>query len=156
MLSNASAIPKASIEGVPLKSMCSIRWVMPATSSFSSRLPARIQIPKETLVASSRGSERTRRPPGSSLLLMLGSLNKALVLQLLQGDAVLLVYVEDPHLHAVALVDHVLDALDPLPARREAGDVDQAVPARHQLDEGPEVRRLDDLAGVDVAGLDVL
>src|SRR3712207_1924163 len=130
MLSKACATPRASISGVPLKSMCSIRWVMPATSSLSSRLPARIQTPKETLVASSKGSEKTRSPPGSSFFLILGSL-KGLVLQLLEGDPVLLVYVEDPDLHAVALVDYVLNAIDALLARGEAGDVDQAVPTRH-------------------------
>src|SRR5215211_131230 len=152
MLSKACAMPRAFISGVPLKSMCSIRWLMPATSSLSSRLPARIHTPRATLVDSSRGSEKTLKPSGSSLFLMLGSL-KGLLLQLLEGDAVLLVDVEDPHLYAVALVHDVLDAIDALPARRQAGDVDQAVAARHQLDEGAEVRRLHDLTGVDVAGL---
>src|SRR3712207_3397229 len=103
MPSKAWATPRASMSGVPLKSMCSIRWLIPATSSLSSRLPARIQTPKETLVASSRGSEKTRKPPGRSFLTMLGSL-KGLILQLLEGDAVLLVYLQHPHLHAVALV----------------------------------------------------
>src|SRR3712207_6828856 len=155
MLSKAWATSRASMSGVPLKSMCSMRCEMPATSSLSSRLPARIQTPKETLVASGKGSEETRSPVGSLFSLMLGSL-KSLVLQLLQRDAVLLVYVEHPHLHAVALVHHVLDAFDPLLARGEAGDVDQPVAARHQLDEGAEVRGLDHLAGIDVARFDVL
>ena len=55
------------MSGVPLKSMCSIRWLMPATSSFSSREPARIQTPRETLVASARGSVKTLRSPGKIL-----------------------------------------------------------------------------------------
>src|SRR3712207_1155285 len=155
MLSKACATPRASISGVPLKSMCSIRWVMPATSSLSSRLPARIQTPREMLVASFKGSEKTRSPPGSSFFLTLGSL-KGLLLQLLEGDAVLLVDFQHPHLHAVALRDDVLDPVNAPLARREAGDVDQAVPPRRQLDEGAEVRGLYDLAGVDVPGLDVL
>src|SRR3712207_2587998 len=116
MLSKAWATSRASMSGVPLKSMCSIRWEMPATSSLSSRLPARIQTPKETLVASARGSEKTRSPVGNLFSLMLGSL-KTLVLKLLKRDTVLFVYVEHPHLHAVALVHHVLDALDPLLSR---------------------------------------
>src|SRR5215212_11323463 len=149
MLSKACAISRAFMSGVPLKSMCSIRWLMPATSSLSSRLPARIQTPRATLVDSSSGSDKTRRPPASSLSLMLGSL-KGLLLQLLEGDAVLLVDVEDPHLHAIALVHDVLDAIDALLARREAGDVDQAVAAWHQFDEGTEVRSLHDPSGVDV------
>src|SRR5215207_1346883 len=109
MLSKASAIPKAFIEGVPLKSMCSMRCVIPATSSFSSRLPARIQIPKETLVASSKGSEKTLKPPGSSCTFTFPSL-KNLVLQLLQGDALLLVYVQDANLNTVTLGN---DGLNP-------------------------------------------
>src|SRR5919199_2088314 len=156
MASKACATPRASMSGVPLKSICSIRWVMPATSSLSSRLPARIQIPKETLVDSSRGSAKTRSPPGSSFCLMLGSLKGYLSLHFLEGDAVLLVYVEDTHLHAVALVDHVLNALNPLLTRGETGDVDQAVAPRHELNEGPEIGRLHDPTRVDVAGLYLL
>src|SRR3712207_2468757 len=119
------------------------------------RPPRSTLFPYTTLFRSSRGSEKTRKPPGRSFFTMLGSL-KGLILQLLEGDAVLLVYLQHPHLHAVALVHHVLHALDALLARREAGDVDQAVPARDELDEGAEVGSLDDLPGVDVPGLDVL
>src|SRR5215212_3890836 len=156
MPSKAWATPRASMSGVPLKSMCSMRWVMPATPSLSSRLPARIQTPRETLVASSRGSEKTLSPPGRAFVLMLGSLIKALFLQLLEGDAVLLVYLEDPHLDAVALAHDVLDTLDALFSGGEAGDVNKAVPSRRELDEGAEVGGLDDLARVDVTRLHVL
>ena len=55
----------------------------------------------------------------------------------------------------VALVQHVLDGLDAL-AGRDVRDVQQAVGALRQLDEGAERRRLDDLAGVLVADLDLL
>src|SRR5919199_4613065 len=94
MASKACATPRASMSVVPLKSMCSIRWVIPATSSLSSRLPARIQTPSDTLVATERGSEKILKPPGSSFALTFLWL-KGLVLHLLQRDAVLLVDVED-------------------------------------------------------------
>src|SRR5918998_2004804 len=156
MLSKASAMPRASIEGVPLKSMCSMRCVIPATSAFSSRLPARIQTPKDTLVAPSRGSEKTLKPPGSSFTLTFLSPINVLLLHLLQRDAVLLIYLEHTHLDPVALRDDVLDPLDALAARRQARDVHQPVAPRNELDEGAEVRGLHHLAGVDLPGLDFL
>src|SRR3712207_7019171 len=67
------------------------------------RPPRSTLFPYTTLFRSSRGSEKTRKPPGRSFFTMLGSL-KGLILQLLEGDAVLLVYLQHPHLHAVALV----------------------------------------------------
>ena len=94
---------------------------------FSSRLPARIQTPRETLVASANGSEKTRSPLGNSFSRTFGSA-KLLLLYLLQRDAVLLVDVEHPNLDRVALAHHVLDPLDPLLAGREARDVQQGRP----------------------------
>src|SRR4051812_9259526 len=155
MPSKASAIPKAFIEGVPLKSMCSIRWLMPATSSLSSRLPARIQTPKETLVTSERGSEKILTPPGSSFTLTFLSLKRS-VLHLLQRDAFLLVDLKHTHLDPVALRDNVLDPLDPLSTRGQPRDVHEPVAARCELDEGAEVGGLHYLARVDLSGLDIL
>ena len=54
----------------------------------------------------------------------------------------------------VAAADHVLDVRDP--ARADVRDVQQAVGALLQLDEGAELGRLDDLAGVRVADLGLL
>src|SRR5579884_509720 len=59
------------------------------------------------------------------------------------------------HVDLVALVEHVLDAVDAL-ARGHVGDVQQAVGALGEFDEGAERRRLDDLADVFVADLDLL
>ena len=59
------------------------------------------------------------------------------------------------HLDLVAAVEHVLDRVDPL-AGRDVRDVQQAVGALGQLDEGAEGRGLDDLAGELVADLDLL
>src|SRR6478672_3934087 len=73
-----------------------------------------------------------------------------------QADApALAVDLDHAHGDLVALVEHVLDGVDPL-ARRHVGDVQQAVGALGQLDEGPEGRRLDDLAVEGVADLDLL
>src|SRR3954449_3742974 len=55
----------------------------------------------------------------------------------------------------VALVEDLLDGVDAL-AGRDVGDVQQAVGALGQLDEGAERGRLDDLAGERVADLDLL
>src|SRR5215212_11060407 len=73
-----------------------------------------------------------------------------------QADAPALA-VDLAHAHGdlVALVEDLLDRPDAL-AGRDVGDVQQAVGALGQLDEGAEGRRLDDLAGVLVADLDLL
>src|SRR3954470_19745862 len=64
-----------------------------------------------------------------------------------QADApALAVDLDHAHGDLVALVEHVLDGVDPLTGRH-VGDVQQAVGALGQLDEGAEGRRLDDLAG---------
>src|SRR5690242_13863574 len=55
--------------------------------------------------------------------------------------------VVDPHGQFVAEVEHVLDPLDPLPTS-ELGDVEEAVTAREDVDEGAELRDVHDLAGV--------
>src|SRR5829696_8191300 len=73
-----------------------------------------------------------------------------------QADAAALaVDLDDADLDLVALVEHLLDRVRPL-AGRDVGDVQQAVGALGQLDEGAERRRLDDLAGELVADLDLL
>src|SRR3954449_6169424 len=73
-----------------------------------------------------------------------------------QADAAALaVDLDDAHLHLVAAVEDLLDRRHAL-ARRDVGDVQQAVGALGQLDEGPERRRLDDLALELVADLDLL
>src|SRR5436305_8843429 len=67
----------------------------------------------------------------------------------LQADpATRLVDLLDEHVEHVAAVDHVLDVADA--ARADVRDVEQAVGALLELDEGAELRRLDDLAGVGV------
>src|SRR4051794_16186029 len=73
-----------------------------------------------------------------------------------QADAAALaVDLDHADLDLVALVEDLLDRADPL-AGRDVGDVQQAVGALRQLDEGAEGRRLDDLAGERVADLDLL
>jgi hypothetical protein len=69
-----------------------------------------------------------------------------------KGDLALRVDVLDEHLHVVAEVEHVLDALDPL-ARSQLGDVQEAVPPGEDVDEGAELGDVDDLARVDGAYL---
>src|SRR5881392_2318077 len=56
--------------------------------------------------------------------------------------------------HDVAAAHHVLDVRDP--ARADVRDVQEPVSALLQLDEGAELRRLDDLAGERVADLRLL
>src|SRR4051794_19802331 len=73
-----------------------------------------------------------------------------------QADpAALPVDLDDAALALVALVEHVLDGVDPL-AGRHVGDVQQAVGALCQLDEGAERGGLDHLAVELVADLDLL
>src|SRR5271169_135702 len=69
--------------------------------------------------------------------------------------AALAVDLDDTHVDLIALVEHVLDALHAL-TRGDVRDVQQPVGALGELDEGAEGRRLDDLAGVLVADLDLL
>ena len=56
----------------------------------------------------------------------------------------------------VAALDDVLDVLHALALGAEARDVEQAVGALLELDEGAEVGGLDDASGEDVADLDLL
>ena len=73
----------------------------------------------------------------------------------LEADpAALLVDLLDDHVEHVAAGDHVLDVGDATGA--DVRDVQQAVGALLQLDEGAELRRLDDLAGVRVPDLRLL
>src|SRR5947207_2051966 len=80
-------------------------------------------------------------------------LNEVAVLVLgdqLEADpAAILVDLLDDDVEHVAAPDHVLDVADA--ARADVGDVQQAVGSLLQLDEGAELRGLDDLAGVRVA-----
>ena len=65
-----------------------------------------------------------------------------------QADpAALLVDLDHGDVDQVAARQHVVDRVDPLP-RFHVGDVEQAVGALDQLDEGAEGRRLDDFGGV--------
>src|SRR5947207_4553858 len=73
----------------------------------------------------------------------------------LEADpAALLVDLLDDDVERVAARDHVLDVADP--ARADVGDVQEPVRALLQLDEGAEVGRLHDLAGVGVPYLGLL
>src|SRR4051794_27811586 len=73
----------------------------------------------------------------------------------LQADAApILVDLLDDHVERVAAGDHVLDVSYAPGA--DVGDVEQAVGALLQLDEGAELGRLDDAAGVGVSHLRLL
>src|SRR5205807_2657238 len=69
--------------------------------------------------------------------------------------AALAVHLDDSDVDLVAAVQHVLDGRRAL-ARRDVRDVQEAVGALRELDEGPEGRRLYDLPVVLVANLDLL
>src|ERR1700739_4671130 len=69
--------------------------------------------------------------------------------------AALAVDLDNPHLDLVTTVENLLDRVDAA-AGRDVRDVQQAVGALGQLHEGAEGGRLDDLAGVFVADLDLL
>ena len=68
-----------------------------------------------------------------------------------QANLALAVDRDDLHLDLVALLEHVLDALDALV--RDLGDVHEAVGVRQDLDEGAEVGDALDDAVVDGADL---
>src|SRR5207302_4167750 len=74
--------------------------------------------------------------------------------QLEPDPAALLVDLLDDHVQHVAAGHDVLDVRDA--AGADVGDVEQSVGALLQLDEGSELRRLDDLARVGVPHLRVL
>src|SRR5207253_1692405 len=77
------------------------------------------------------------------------------LLDQLQADpATGLVDLLDEHVEDVAALDHVLDVADAPGA--DVRDVQQPVGALLQLDEGPELGRLHDLAGVGVPHLRLL
>ena len=102
-------------------------------------------VPTRALVAGAHGGELLGRLAGD--LRVLGEA---------QADAAALaIELDDLDLHLVAAVDYVLHRVDPLTGR-DVGDVQQAVGALGQLDEGAEGRRLDDLAGELVTDLDLL
>ena len=69
--SNSLAISRAERLFVPLKSMCSMKWVSPASSGASSRLPTFSQNPTETVGKASISSVITRRPFSSVVFLNL-------------------------------------------------------------------------------------
>jgi hypothetical protein len=60
--SKTSAISWAEWEGVPLKSMCSMKCEMPAWCSGSNREPTPIQTPRASERTPARGSVTTRSP----------------------------------------------------------------------------------------------
>jgi hypothetical protein len=62
-VSKISAISSAEYDAVPLKSMCSRKWLTPAWASSSSRDPAPIQSPIATERTLRSGSVTTRVPP---------------------------------------------------------------------------------------------
>src|SRR5581483_4896243 len=95
--------------------------------------------------------------PGSRCLQLLDGLTRDIrVARQPQPDpAPLAVDLDHSHGQLVALVEDLLDGCDPL-ARRDVGDVEQAVGALGELDERSEGGRLDHLAGEFVADLDLL
>src|SRR4051812_7317498 len=106
------------------------------------------------VAATAAAHGRVTRADGGELLLGLaGDLG---VLGEAQADAAaLLVDLDDADGDRVALVEHLFDRADAVP-RRDVGDVQQAVGALGELDEGAERGRLDDLAAELVADLDLL
>src|SRR3954452_888652 len=109
--------------------------------------PAAVGVPPAATrtVAAAAAHRRVAGADGGELLL--GLAGDVGVLGEAQADAAaLLVDLDDADGDLVALVEHFLDGVDAL-ARRHVGDVQQAVGALGELDEGAERGRLDDLAG---------
>src|SRR6266487_1037944 len=164
---------------VPLNSRCSRWWEAPAWRGVSSRDPTPAQIPSVTERTVGMRSVRIRRPLGSSVVsnlpVSMGSaapfaaagvtaagLTAAgggrsrlglVLLGQLQRDATLPVDLGDFDEQLVADVDHVLDRAHPLALLAQLGDVQQAVLARRQRDEGAEGGGLDHRAEVALADL---
>src|ERR687892_652908 len=124
-----------------------MKWETPARSSGSSRDPAPTQNPSEierTLLALL--ARRSFLRPLDELLRHDEAAVLVLGHELEANASPLLVHLLHDHVDDVAAPHHVLDVRDP--ARADVGDVEQAVGALLQLDEGAELRRLDDPAGV--------
>src|SRR5207244_9201166 len=97
---------------------------------------------------------RSRRGVLGALDQLLGLDERAVLVlgdQLQADPAAVLVDLLDDHVHDVAAGHHVLDVTNP--AGADVRDVEQTVGALRQLDEGPELGRLDDLARVFVPDL---
>src|SRR3954454_8249795 len=118
----------------------------PARAAVAARAAAVAVAPRAAAVAA--GADRGQ--------LLLGLAGDVRVVGEAQADAATLaVDLDHADGHLVALVEHLLDRRRAL-ARGDVRDVQQAVGALRELDERPERGRLDDLAGVLVADLDLL
>src|SRR5829696_2836643 len=127
----------------------SVAWAaLPVPAAAASLAPAATVATvaaASALVAGAHGSELLGR--------LAGDLR---VFRQAQADAATLrVNLDDLHLQLVAAVDDLLDRVRAL-ARSDVGDVNQAVGALGELDEGAEGRRLHDLAGELIAELHLL
>src|SRR5437899_400918 len=164
----AAARPAAAStsRSVAIRSACglaSARTGAPGRSVASAVAPAAAASPAATATPAAAAAAVTARWPLLALarrrvlrpfdqLLRLDEVAVLVLGDQLEADpAAVLVDLLDEHVEHVAAPDHVLDVADS--ARADIGDVQQAVGSLLQLDEGTELRGLDDLAGVGVADL---
>src|SRR5262245_11948911 len=158
----AAASPKRS---AAIRSACaraSTRTGAPASSPTSVAVSSAASTP--TAAAATLAVAARRALLALARRCVLGPLDQLLGLDeiavLVLGDqlepdaAALLVDLLHENIEHVAAPDHVLDVADA--ARADVRDVEQAVGSLLQLDEGAELRGLDDLAGVGVPHLRLL
>src|SRR5581483_11007268 len=157
---------------VPLNSKCSSRCESPAWSSVSPREPVPIHSPSATERTAGIASVTTRTPESSVVSRCVCATTSGagpgpgrghgrdrdpghgrcaddhrdprVVCEPQSDPSTLAVDLDHAHVDLVALIQDLFDRSDPLPGR-DIGDVQQAVGALRELDECPELGRLDDL-----------
>src|SRR3954468_12637920 len=143
--------PRAAV-AVPVTARARAAARAPAPAAAGARIGA--AAPRAAVAVAPRAAAVAAGADRGELLL--GLAGDVRVIGEAQADtAALAVDLDHADRHLVALVEHLLDRRRAL-ARGDVRDVQQAVGALGELDEGAERGRLDDLAGVLVADLDLL
>src|SRR4051812_19203594 len=132
------------------------RAAVPGAAAAAARATVAVAAAARAAVTVAPGAAAVAAPAADRGELLLGLAGDVRVVGEAQADAAALaVDLDHAHGDLVALVEHLLDRRRAL-ARGDVRDVQQAVGALGELDERAERGRLDDLAGVRVADLDLL
>src|SRR6185436_14931786 len=110
-------------------------------------LAPRATLTTTTTLAVSAVATRAVAGPDRGQFLCRLTLDRGIIGEAQADPAALAVDLDHGDVDLVAGAEHVVDRVDPLP-RLHVGDVEKAVGALDQLDEGAEGRRLDDLGGL--------
>ena len=143
--SSVSSTPSGQAPASPIAALALASAAPPSRPPVAPSRPPRAAA-VAAVAAAAAAAAAHRRVAGAELLQLLGALagDRRVVGEAQADPAPLLVDLGDGDVDLVALGEHVLDRVDPL-AGLHVRDVQQAVGALDQLDEGAERGRLDDL-----------